>query len=79
MHSASSVDRFGALIPIRFEKHQIEMALSTLEAECIALPQGLRDLLPAKEFLEEIAGKIDHVPYDESKFNQFSFLDNMPV
>jgi hypothetical protein len=40
-------------------KLQTEIALSTLEAEYIALSQGMRELIPMRRLLEELGGKLD--------------------
>ena len=38
---------------------QTEIALSTLEAEYIALSQAMHDLLPMRELLEEVGNKLE--------------------
>ena len=38
---------------------QTEIALSTTEAEYIALSSGMRELLPTRSLLEEVVSKLD--------------------
>ena len=53
-------------------KLQTEIALSTAEAEYIALSQALREVIPAMRFLEELAPVIDlHIPTPNVHCNVF--------
>ena len=44
----------GAPFLLWVSKMQTQIALSTMEAECIALSQSMRDLIPIREVLKEI-------------------------
>ena len=53
-------------------KLQTEIALSTAEAEYIALSQALREVIPTMRFLEELAPMIDlHIPTPSVHCNVF--------
>jgi hypothetical protein len=56
-------------------KLQTEIALSTLESEYIALSQGMRDLLPARDLLAEVASSIQ-LEYDSKSSVSSVFEDN---
>ena len=56
-------------------KLQTEIALSTVEAEYIALSQSLRELIPMKEILKELSGILE-IPETEIKTHCTVFEDN---
>lgn len=57
-------------------KLQTETALSTMEAEYIALSQSLRILLPLRELLKEICGPLSLVSGNNSIIRSTIFEDN---
>eukprot|EP00957_Ditylum_brightwellii_P175039 13327114-Ditylum_brightwellii.AAC.1 len=48
------VRKFAGCPILCVSKLQTKVALSTLHAECVALSQLLRDLLPTNEFITEV-------------------------
>ena len=57
-------------------KLQTEIATSTLEAEFIALSQGMRDLLPMRELFLALCTSLSLIPPDEAKLFSTVFEDN---
>ena len=56
-------------------KLQSEVALSTVEAEYIALSQSMRDLLPTKQLLQELQD-IFHLSTSKTTTTSTVFEDN---
>ena len=57
-------------------KLQSEIALSTTEAEYIALSQSMRDLIPSRELLDEVSQILQYSAPDQSKTISTVFEDN---
>ena len=57
-------------------KLQKEAALSMAEAECIAVSQAMRDLLPLRRQFKELMGTLDLGPTKTSAFKSTVFEDN---
>ena len=57
-------------------KLQSEIALSTTEAEYIALSQSMRDLIPSRELLSEVSNALKYPVPDGSKAISTIFEDN---
>ena len=57
-------------------KLQTEIALSTTEAEYIALSQSMRDLLPMRSLLQEVGTKMNLSFVKEAKVKSKVFEDN---
>ena len=56
---------------------QTEMALSTLEAQCIALAQAMRDLVPMRRLLKEVLGAVaPHLQDDPTLLKSTVWEDN---
>jgi hypothetical protein len=57
-------------------KLQMEIALSTLEAEYTAMPQSMRDLLPLRSLLSEVATTLMLEIATDGKMHSKVFEDN---
>jgi len=64
-------------IPIMWcSKLQPVIALSTTEAECMALSQSKRELLPTQELLRDLSRAFQLGPHNDPKFASTVFEDN---
>jgi len=67
---------FAGLLLLWSTKLQSEIALSTTEAEYIALSKSMRDLIPSRELLNEVSKILQYSAPNQSKTISTAFEDN---